>query len=453
MVQLTQILLLLLGLSMFKIERKYKLAIFLFSSICLDAVGLRFLSVFGIPKFFLSICFIMSELLYLRTHLKDVKKTILYPLICMMIIATGLLCLNSPHYYHSLSQITKMFTNELLGKYFLIIYAFISMEQYKDLSPLYKIVFYGMVILTLFGIHNLITKNGFWINVMYDGIASRGTVELGEMFTNSQRFRVQAMFSNPFNYGYICILVFLFYWFGFLNRCVGKLSFIIVASCCIFGIISCGCRTILVCFGLAVSVYSLYAFHFGKMIKYILLLSVFLLTYVIFIGNLSIDLDFRGMFDTKAANIGIYGSSLGMRLMQLSAVFSHIENDFLFGRGQDYFLIDMGWGDEGIFTLKDHRLYGLEGVYLNCLLERGIIGLLFWITFYTSIWHFLHNKRRKNRELASWGISVLAAYISFANMTGELSSPYSTLLFLGIVIKFIYLDDKVNEIQYHRTSL
>ena len=37
----------------------------------------------------------------------------------------------------------------------------------------------------------------------------------------------------------------------------------------------------------------------------------------------------------------------------------------------------------------------------------------------------------------AFGISVLSVYLAFANMTGELSSVYPTLLLLGYVFKVI----------------
>ena len=44
----------------------------------------------------------------------------------------------------------------------------------------------------------------------------------------------------------------------------------------------------------------------------------------------------------------------------------------------NFFSIDLGFGEEGIKTLIDKDLLGLESVLMNLLLERGIVGVLFW---------------------------------------------------------------------------
>ena len=70
-----------------------------------------------------------------------------------------------------------------------------------------------------------------------------------------------------------------------------------------------------------------------------------------------------------------------MRIVQFTAVLYHIKDHLLFGRGKDFFSIDLGFGEEGIKTLIDKDLLGLESVLMNLLLERGIVGVLFWCVF------------------------------------------------------------------------
>ena len=74
------------------------------------------------------------------------------------------------------------------------------------------------------------------------------------------------------------------------------------------------------------------------------------------------------------------GSSIEMRVLQYTAVMNHVRDHFLLGRGLDYFFIDMGWS-EGKQYLVDQDLFGLEGVLMNYLLERGFLGICFYLFF------------------------------------------------------------------------
>ena len=132
------------------------------------------------------------------------------------------------------------------------------------------------------------------------------------------------------------------------------------------------------------------------------------------------------------------GSSIDMRLLQYTAVLYHIRNHELFGRGLGFFNIDMGWGESQAASLVDKDLYGLEGVVMSYLLERGIIGLLLYLSFYATILYFLYRHRITDKQTSAFGLSLVFVYLAFANMTGELGSVFPTLLLLGCCIKLIY---------------
>lgn len=74
---------------------------------------------------------------------------------------------------------------------------------------------------------------------------------------------------------------------------------------------------------------------------------------------------------------------------------------------------------------------------MNKLLERGFIGLLLYAVFWISLIIFMFKNRSVSSPLTALGLSILAVYLSFANMTGELLSVYPTLLLLGFTIKAI----------------
>ena len=139
------------------------------------------------------------------------------------------------------------------------------------------------------------------------------------------------------------------------------------------------------------------------------------------------------MFSVFDKNSEVAGSSLELRSIQYAAVLSHVADKPVFGCGYNYFNIDLGWA-EGKKYLKDEHLAGLEGVHLNYILERGLLGFALYLLFYIMIITYFWKLRPVNKYVSGLGISILVAYLSFSFMTGELRSVYPTLLLSGMAI-------------------
>lgn len=423
---------------MFKVKLEYKIAIFFFSIICLDAAIIRFIP-FGGAKFFLSMCFIGSELPRIKRRIKLLKVMKVLPLVLMMILATIVLAINSPH-YQSVIQFLRLVIVELIAKYFVICYAFIVISCSRQFKPSFRAAYVALLILTAFGIINLVTKYAIWIDINYQGIEGGTLGDLGRKFVEADRFRVQAMFQNPFNYGYICILMSLFFLYGRLNKIVLKKQFYIAQFCCLFGIVQCGCRTVILCYiaGLLLFVYS--AFSLKKWLGKALIVIIALVLSLPFIPNIDKYTGFFAKaFDTSTVAYGneVGGSSIGMRVVQFSAVLYHTKDHLLFGRGKDFFNIDLGFGEEGTKTLIDKDLLGLESVLMNLLLERGIVGVLFWCMFYGTLLFWTIKLKKFDKYTYSLCLSLLIVYLAFSNMTGELNSVFPTLLLIGGCLRIL----------------
>ena len=182
-------------------------------------------------------------------------------------------------------------------------------------------------------------------------------------------------------------------------------------------------------------VYVFCAFQLGKKIK--LLFVVFFISIIgyITIPAVSEKVDFAMSAFDENSDVG--GSSMEGRTAQYAAVFYHIKDSPLFGKGYMYFTIDLGWG-KGKAYIVDKDLFGLEGVAMNYLLERGFVGYVFYLLFYIILFVYLIKNRRKGKNEFALGVSILAAYFAYANMTGELFSAQPTLLILGCTIGIIY---------------
>ena len=126
------------------------------------------------------------------------------------------------------------------------------------------------------------------------------------------------------------------------------------------------------------------------------------------------------------------GSSISLRMSQYAYVLMYVEGHEWLGLGKGYWAYSYA---------KDRRsaegIYGVESVILQYLLERGIIGLILWATFYTPIFLYFLRNRRKRKVLSGLGASILSLYLVYSIGTGELGSVYPTMLLLGMTIKMI----------------
>lgn len=423
-------------LLIFIVRREYKASILVMGSVLFTAVSVPVIP-FHSANILLPLSFLLSEVKHINAIIRSTRGKLIWYLMGVAILLTVLTIIASPH-LRDVESVRVFVQGELFFKYFVLLYAFWAFSSEESIRPTLRITFYAMVVLTIFGILNILTKSADFISVMMEG-ASKTTVssngeDAGQVFMTSDRFRVQAMFLSPFDYGYICILMLLLHIYGFMHKYETKIRFFIVASCCIFGILSCGCRTNIFCALIGVSVFFLLAYKLGKSIR-LSLLGIFLvcISYMCVPAVQEIFDNMMTMFDK---NSNVTGSSMELRAVQYAAVLYHVQDNPLLGCGYQYFLIDMGWG-QGREFLLDPRLAGLEGVIMNYILERGFIGVFLYLLFYISILYYFYTNRKKASMSIAFGISVLSVYLAFANMTGELLSVYPTLLLLGYVFKVI----------------
>lgn len=420
-------------LLMFIVKRKYKIGIMLLGTMCFTVVRLNL--PFQMANSIIAACFIISEIPHLKTLINEAKGTIVWKLAGLATIMTIVTIIFSPH-LRTFNEIRYFLQGYLFFYYFGLIYSFWCFKDDVSLKPTLKITFAGLIVLTILGIINYITKSADFVTIMEAGWKddSSLTVDVGERFAESDRFRVMAMFENPFDYGYICVMMLLLHLYGLTRQLESKLVFGVITACSVFGIITCGSRTVIFCTLIGISVFTLLAFRAKKSIR-----AILLLLFIIPIAYQTVppfqelmDNTFT-MFDKSSK---FEGSSVEMRTLQYATVFYYIQDSPFFGCGYNYFNEDLGWG-QGRKYLKDSRLEGLEGVIMSYLLERGIVGLLLYLTFWISLIVYMFKNRNISKPTTALGLAILATYLSFANMTGELLSVYPTLLIMGFCIKVI----------------
>ncbi len=435
----TRLILVILCALMFVVNRRYKFAILVLSTICFCFVVLPYIP-FGGGKYVLSNCFIISELPFIVRHLRNIKKSIIWKVLVIVLISIIIQIINSPHYNDSLTNVVRIFLMDFFAKYLALGYAFVCIVSERDLRPTMKVSFYGLLILTAFGILNYVTGVADFINALGAGMKTNDVTELlGEKFTYSDRFRVQAMFFNPFDYGYICIVLTILVGGGYLYGLISKTRLYIVIACCVFGIFTCGCRTVIVCALLAYVTYLLFGERLKKRAQYFLLICIIGLISYSTIPYVKDKVDSTLTAFETDADYG--GSSIEMRAIQYATVLKYVDGYEMFGRGKGFFQIDLGW-EYGKRGLKDEDLWGLEGVFMGLILESGIVGVTLYLLIYYILFYYSYKYRRVDRRQASLSLALLIAYFSFANMTGELQSVFPTLLVAGSFLSILYNKDR-----------
>lgn len=423
---------------MFFVKREYKIAILILSSITFTLVSPP-VPHYSAPAV-LSLCFLISEIPHLVKLFRQSRKSIVWKITGIALLSIIITILSSPHlsdnnvaYYY--------FQGEFLCKYLVLIYSFWSFRDVKSLKPTLKVTFWGLIVLTVFGIFNYLSKTAGFVNLMMEGVVSNvigvSGSDAGNYFTYADRFRVQAMFTNPFDYGYICVLMLILHLYGYTQRLEKLKTFVVVVACTLFGIIFCGCRTILFCTLIGLSIYMLLAFKTQKKLK-IILVTLFIIP-IAYQTVPAVQEQADKMLSVFDKNSQVEGSSLEMRSIQYATVLFYINDNPWFGRGYGFFNQDLGWG-EGIMV--DERLEGLEGVVMGLLLEHGIIGLILYLIYYVSIIVYFIRRRKISKHLSALGVSIIAVYLSFANMTGQLLSVFPTLCCVGFVLKALNTEEK-----------
>ena len=411
---------------MFYVKREWKAAMLVMGAMTLTVVNIP-----GIPlhnaNLLLQAAFLLSEWRDLPRYFNRLRHTPYLWIPLLIVTFSALLAtLTSPY-----TGIKETLKSELLFKYFTLAYAFWAVKDEKSLKPILQVSLYCLIVLTIFGVLNYIDKNAMFVNALTEGKTTLyGDVVLGNVYTESSRFRVQSMFSYAFDYGYICAAILLLHLHGWYQRLESKTEFIIAIACCSFGILTCGCRIVWVSAIFSFICYSMWVFKLNRNVIYgMIAVMLLILSY----NTVPVvEEKVNQMTDVFVKDSETEGSSIQLRMSQYMYVAIHAEGHEWLGLGKGYWEYMHTKDPESV-----RGLYGVESVILQTLLERGIIGLVLWAAFYTVIFLYFWRNRIRRKKLTGLGVSILTLYMVFSIGTGELGSVYPTMLLLGFVIKAI----------------
>ena len=419
-------------LCMLVLKREYKPAVFIFGYTVLSAVSLPV--PMGNTVYFLPIFYIVTEGIQLKLMIKSFKIRELVLALLVFAISFVYNYVNSPHYWGSVSKFVTLLFRECITNYFIIIVGFFSVKDIKTFRPFLHVAFISLFIITLFGLVNYVTRESTMLDWIL-GDSAQNEVSVGGKFTEAYRFRTQSLFIQPFDYGYICLVILLSHVYGFTRKLVGMKRLVAVFLMAMFGVLTCACRTVVACliFGfVAFIALNLRGKRAPIIVGALVIAGILLYDFVPFFHS-RVDF-FMSIFSQSDTEFG--GSSMELRTEQLASVFYYMDGHYWLGRGYDYFWIDLQFS-KGLENSLAPDLYGLEGVHLSYLLERGIIGYALYLLFFILLLAFILRHRKSNREEAAAAFALLVMYLSFAHMTGELNSRPSTFLLLGMLLRTI----------------
>jgi len=326
---------------------------------------------------------------------------------------------------------------EFLGSYFLlfIFYMYAWENTFRTLIPTVAVC---AVLLTVAGIVNFVLRFNPYILEMGRAF----DVFLYQDYINSyERFRVNSLFANPFDYGYVCLTINMLSTYCKRKGIIGPRMFALLIICSLFGILACNCRTVIVAYVIGLSCYTFFSNKLGVFLKYSLAAVVLLALSYSFFEPVQIKTDqVLSIFSPQDTRNSLKrGSSLKMRARQLEGSYEYFMQSPVIGNGYKFIGKKLNSRQQFKTGNLDKKMWSYESVIFILLIERGIVGILTYVFLYGGLFVYMFRNLKYDRPLAGLGIAILADYLFFAVATGELSSVPITLAFTGIIIKQIEL--------------
>lgn len=299
----------------------------------------------------------------------------------------------------------------------------------KDSFDRFKQIFVACaILLTIAGVVNGILRYNPYIALL----DTTEDIDYAHVFAHRERFRINSLFFNPFDYGYVCLILNVMAIYLKKVKIIGKRTFYTLFFCSFFGILSCNCRVVAVSYIIGILIYYLITISLESYVVYLLsFIIAFSIAYLtIPIVEQKTDQIASAFTDYRGEKVD--GSSLKLRSMQLAGSFVFFKKSPVVGNGYDYI-------EKKLQPQKKvaRKMAGYESVIFYLLIERGIVGIITYLVLYGSILVYLIKNSKYDINLAALGMAIFSMYMFFSLATSELLAPSITHVFLGIIIKQI----------------
>lgn len=264
------------------------------------------------------------------------------------------------------------------------------------------------------------------INPYIEGLANINNAEImeaqfGEQ-SNRLMIKISSVFTHPMIFGAFLgmAVIYIFSQLSNNRNIIGIVIMIGLVSCIFF----CGIRTPIAAIFMTTAIYLLLKRRFKT---FFFASVVGIICYCIIIQIPALEGTISSMVDSDSSDVG--GSSLELRLEQLSAAFDEVQDCLIFGKGYGY--NSYYWSMHG----SHPKLYSFESLIFVILCNNGLIGFSIWGIMLYKIFKYSH----KSIPQSFWiYITMLITYyLSFTCITGDYGYMKYLIFFYSLIIASI----------------
>jgi len=337
--------------------------------------------------------------------------------------------------------------SELISTVLLLFLGYFVIHTKSDILRIAKPIFITTLVIALVGVYNWITQTNPYYELVINTYLDNRSVQyqsfLRNLIADSGRYRASSTFNHSFNYGYASCLLSLFSFSIYLIHKPLKKLALFATFAGLIGVVLCFSRTILLCAFISFTILFLFSTTQRK--------KIYLFFGVIFIGlssyygipavKESVD-NTTDIFITGGSNTR--GSSVGMRVIQFYGAYKYLMQSPIRGNGYDYINKELGWANPaGKRANKD--MFGFESIIYVLMIEQGLIGLITKFIFFVLLCIYFFKKRKINKVIANLGFAIVILFLSFSMATGALGAWPITMLFTGLIIKTLELQERAQK--------
>ena len=336
---------------------------------------------------------------------------------------------------------------EIVESYFILFLAYVTINEKEEVNRLDKTLFYCLVIITVYGLYNYVTKTNpyymFALDHYSDDLCLTSFQKKVDVVADiyKERYRAVSTFSWTFQYGYASALLSLFFIYLYNGQVGSNLRNYIGAMMGFIGVNLCGSRTVFLAYAGSLSIFMLFSFKLSKKFKAIIIILVCVILSYQFIPAISDPIDRAvDVFITGGEKVG--GSSISMRSGQLACAYKYFSQSPIVGNGYGYFLKELGWATRT--SIVDKNMHGLEGIFLHLMVEQGLLGVLTKFLFFIHLicYFFVKLKNKQINNTAGFGLSIILCFFIFSVGTGAMGMWPITMCLLGAIAKSIHLNQR-----------
>lgn len=323
---------------------------------------------------------------------------------------------------------------EIMNVIFLPIIIWQTFRSREDLESLNRALLLSAILMCIYGLYCFITTSNPYVTYLAEYFDQK---DYASIYYESSRSgftgRVQSTTIHAMTWSAL-IFMFIYYFNLTYDKQKSYVFRYLLLSLLIINMLISGTRSGLI--ALSLGLVSLSQFLSAK--RKILVVSVIMLLLVVGIdtsifGNYKDYADsIIGVFDSQRT---IKGSSLYIRLDQLFAVISMVENDIWVGNG-------FSWTQQLLSIVKSYPgVLAFESIIFVQLADNGLFGVLIWsmLFFYFLILNRqIANDKSMRREL-SYLNAMVYSYAFFIIVTGICQTWVQFILIYAIMLRHVYI--------------